>query len=253
MTLRNAVRLLLVAKASFLLGLPAHAEDPFTPPDIAAYFRLSPGAPAAPASARDRTDSIETYAVGDLTGRHTLDWAGMARHDDDDAVADADADADDRNALRLYVFLEGPDATHRPVARSEPLSTQCGTSRCWIEGLGIARQSVYVTWATSWHQCFDRSTSQFKSIGGRWRLVGVRRESREDPDGDDDHTPSREVIVDRNALTGETTVTISTYRKPRIVRHLKIDAPARWLEEYSLDLEFGVPHSRAIPVTCGRE
>jgi len=231
--------------------MPGRAAEPPTPPDVAAYFHSTPDATEADASTGGEggAESIYSDVIGDLTGHQTLDWAGIAwRAADNVGVA-----SDERGPGRLYIFLEGPEATHRPVARSQPLSTQCGTARCWLEELRIARQSVYVTWATSWHGCFDRSTSQFKRVGDRWRLVGVRRESREDPYGDDDLTPSREVIVDRNALTGDTIVSVSIHDRHTMVRHMKIDAPSRWLEDYSLDLDFGVPHSRAIPVTCGRE
>ncbi len=230
------------ALALALVASQACAQEPATPADVTAWLGT-----ASP-------DAVHAAAEGDLTGHGTKDWAGVVHRTlsaaelQAQAEADPDAREDTMGGWQVVVFLQQPDGHHRLAVQSPPFSWNCGTSRCWMDDMHIARQSLFVQRKWTWHGCYDEVNFQFKARDGGWPLIGIRSESSSTPYPDDDGTkPSKMQNIDWNRLTGDVIVSSSQDWKHKHVKRLKISKPTLDLADFE---DYSVPVEDSLPSIC---
>ncbi len=235
------LRAAIAALGLVLFATPASADDA-PPPDVIAWL----GTPS--------NDAVRAGVDGDLTGQGTKDWAGVVHRlvppAEAKAASEADPDArdDPLGGWQIVVFLQQPDGHHRLAVASPPFSWDCGTSRCWMEDMHIARQSVFVQRIWQWHGCWDNVLFQFKARQGGWPLIGVNANSDETP-YPDDGGPSVSQVTDWNRITGDVVVTRTVGKQPARVNRLRIVEPPVDLADFS---DFAPPYHPKLPSICGR-
>ncbi len=172
----------------------------------------------------ESSERFQVSETGDLSGRGTTDWAGVVRR------ASADVGADQLGGWQVVVFLQQPDGHYRLAVQSPPFSFNCGTSRCWMENLRIARRSVFVEWKLHWHNQFSTATLQFQARDGGWPVIGRRDEVSDDPD---DGSPSWQQTVDVDRLTGQAIVTCKMDHRAKRTTRSKLPYPRTDLADFS--------------------
>ena len=205
-----------------LLAGPACGEESL-PPEIEAWIGSPPD------------DAVKLGVRGDLSGRGTRDWAGVVR------PASFDAKADPLGGWQVVVFLQQPDGHYRLAVHSKPFSFDCGSSWCSLKDLRIERHSLFVEWLSHWHAIFESGTYQFQPRDGAWPLIGMVKDTSDDPD---DGGPSSQETISHNRLTGDVVVSCTMGGKPPRVRRSRIVAPRLDLADFALfhtDLDVDFP------------
>ena len=227
-----------------LAAPPALADYAPAPPDVIAWVGTS------------SPDAISAGVAGDLSGHGTQDWAGVVHRvlpkppPNPRAPDEPEDRIDTLGGWQIVVFLQQPDGGYRLAVQSPPFSWDCGTSRCWMDDMHIARRSVFVQRVWHWHGCFDNVMFQFKARNGGWPLVGVKANSTEDPYPDDGSTdtPSISQLTDWNRITGDAVVTRTVGKHPARVLRLRILEPTIDLADFD---DFSPPRHAKLPSICG--
>lgn len=127
---------------------------------------------------------LSSEATGDLNGDGLPDWAGVIRREKGDF----------QSTYQLYVLLRQPNGGYR-VAETSTEADIPGMGCCWVEGLRIARSSIYIQNNAKTAATMEAATHQFKLQQGQWRLIGVRIYYI-------DHSADTSTDTDVNLLTG---------------------------------------------------
>ncbi len=185
--------------------------------DVAAFLASIPHANAEQSQ----------IAKGDLNADGREDVAVVV------ATTTSNKDGETR-AHQLFVLLQEPTGGLRVVAASQRVD-QVGAGCCWVEGLEIRNQSVYIQNNAKTACSMEAATHQFKQYAGVWRLIGHKVVYLELCDGKD---ATKE--EDSNLLTGKTIVSTRAGDKPKRTSSKQRSFPVALLTDFDFFNGFGV-------------
>lgn len=172
-------------------------------------------------------------AYGDLAGVGRQDWAGIVSFSRPRPEGGSDTEQDYE---RVIILTQAADGTYLEAAKSTPINV---SPTFGFRRVQITNRSAFVSSGSSWHECGDSATHQFKLYQGQWRLIGVKFQQGGLTEAEDGSSGQDAAEFDRNVITGNVTAKITRFNQKPVERRFRVKPQVILLDKLAPGEGFG--------------